>query len=332
MHATEFLKAKDVAINAPVVAALTGEERSLKLSVIEAIGKAALSDGETPTKYPSKDTEWQTVKSELLTVPMWGGKRVIVIEDANEFLTDNRAALEAYCEKPSKKSVLILDLKSLPANQKIYKIINKNGAVVDCSPLKGAALTKWLQEFVKNEYGKSIAPNASALLVELVGEHLGHLEQEIGKLASYAGETQTIDAESVRKLVGDWKTETTWQMNDATRDARMGDALHALDKLLNSGSHPVMLLGGLTYTFKKYATGTELAKQGTPLGEALTQAGCWANEVQAAQSYLKRLGYAKASQLTRRLIDTDAGLKGASSLNERVQVELLLMKLAGLAE
>ena len=104
MHATEFLKAKDVAINAPVVAALTGEERSLKLSVIEAIGKAALSDGETPTKYPSKDTEWQTVKSELLTVPMWGGKRVIVIEDANEFLTDNRAALEAYCEKPSKKS------------------------------------------------------------------------------------------------------------------------------------------------------------------------------------------------------------------------------------
>lgn len=330
MHATEFLKSKDAA--PPAVAALTGEERSLKLSVMEMIGKAALSDGETPTKYPGKDTEWQTVKSELLTVPMWGGKRVIVVEDANDFLTENRAALEAYCEKPAKKSVLILDLKSLPANQKIHKIIAKTGCIIDCSPLKGPALMRWVQDFAKAEHGKTIAPNAAALLIELVGLHLGHLEQELGKLASFAGDQPTIDAEAVRKLVGDWKTETTWAMNDATRDGRVGDALQALEKLLNSGSHPVLLLGGVTFSFKKLAVGTELSRQGTPLGEALTQAGCWPAEVQAAQAYLRRVGRPRAERITRRLLEADAGIKGASALPERVQMEQLLIKLAGLAD
>lgn len=330
MHATDFLKAKDASATAPMVAALTGEERSLKLSVIEAIGKAALSEGETPTKFPGKETTWQTIKSELLTVPMWGGKRVVVIEDANEFLTENRAALEAYGEKPAKKSVLILDLKSLPSNQKIYKIINKTGAVIECSPLKGPALTRWLQDFAKAEYGKSIAPNASALLVELVGMHLGHLEQELGKLASYVGDNATIDADAVRKLVGDWKTETTWLMNDAIRDGRMNDALQALDKLLISGSHPLMLLGGISFTFKKMAVGTELSRQGAPLGEALTQAGCWANEVGTGQAYLRRIGRERAERLTRELMDTDVGLKGASALHERIQIEQLVVKLAGL--
>lgn len=332
MHATEFLKAKGSALTAPVVSALTGEERSLKLSVVEAIGKVALSEGEAPTKFPGKETLWQTVKSELLTVPMWGGKRVVVIEDANEFLTENRAALEAYCEKPAKKSVLILDLKSLPSNQKIYKIINKTGAVIECSPLKGPALTRWLQDFAKSEYGKSIAANASALLVELVGMHLGHLEQELGKLAAYVGDSPTIDVDSVRKLVGDWKTETTWFMNDAIRDGRMNDALQALDKLLISGSHPLMLLGGISFTFKKMAVGTELSRQGASLKEALTQAGCWANEVSAGETYLRRIGRHRAELLTRQLLDTDVGLKGASALHERIQVEQLVMKLAGLAD
>ncbi len=330
MHATEFLKAKDAAI--PVVVALTGEERSLKLSVIETIGKAVLSDGETPTKFPGKDIEWQSINSELLTVPMWGGKRVVVVEDANDFLTENRAALEKYCEKPAKKSLLILDLKSLPSNQKIYKIIAKTGAVIDCSPLKGPALMRWVQDFAKSDYGKTIAPQTAALLVELVGGHLGHLEQELGKLAAYVGDKPTIDPEAVRKLVGDWKTETTWAMNDAARDGRIGDALQALDKLLNSGTSPVLLLGGVAFTFKKLAVGTELARQGIPLGEALVQAGCWANEVQNAQAYLRRIGRPRAELLTRRLLDADAGLKGYSSLNERVQMEQLLIRLAGLAD
>lgn len=327
MHATEYLKSPPA--TPPLVVALTGEERSLKLSVIDAIGKATLSEGETPTKFGGKDIEWQSIKSELQTVPMWGGKRVVVVEDANEFVTEHRSSLEAYSEKPAKKSILILDMKSLPANQKLHKIIAKSGAIIECSPLKGAALTRWIQDFASATYGKQIIPAACGLLVELVGNHIGHIEQELGKLASFVGDKPSIDVEAVRKLVGDWKSETTWAMNDATRDGRVADALDALEKLLHVGTTPILLLGGMLYTFKKYGTATELARQGMQLGEALTQAGAWGMEIGPATSYLRRIGRPKAELLLRHILDTDVGLKGGSALPDRAQLELLLLKLSG---
>lgn len=330
MHAVEFLKTPPNPL--PGVIAVIGEERALKLNVIEAVAKAALSDGEVPTKFAGKDVELQTVRSELMTVPMWGGKRVIVIEDANDFVTDNRSAVEAYANKPAKKSILLLDLKSLAANTKLFKIINASGVVVECSPLKGVTLNRWVQETAKREYGKTIEANAVSLLLELAGSNLGHLEQELGKLAAYAGTRGTIEAESVRKLVGDWKTETTWAMTDAVRESRVPDALHALDKLMNGGDPALKIHGGVAFVFKKMAVATELTRQGTPMNEALAQAGAWGNEIGSATSYLKRVGRGKAELITRRLLEADVNLKGGSLLNDRTQVELLLLRLSGLCD
>jgi DNA polymerase-3 subunit delta len=41
------------------------------------------------------------------------------------------------------------------------------------------------------------------------------------------------------------------------------------------------------------------------------------------------LGRVKAEQLLQRLVNTDAGLKGASRIPERFQLERLLIELAG---
>lgn len=327
MHATEFLKSPPQTI--PGVIALTGEERSLKLSVLDSICKSQLTDDETPTKFAGKDVDIQTVRSELLTVPMWGGKRVIVIEDANDFVTDNRPALEAYTNKPAKKSLLILDVKSFPSNTKLYKLVNSAGLVVDCSALKGTALNRWLQDSLKNIHGKTLTPDATSLLIELAGTNLGHLEQELAKLATYVGDKTTIDGTAVRKLVGDWKTETTWAMTDAVRENNLADALHALDKLLVGGDAPLKIHGGIAFVFRKMAVATELSRQGSPLGEALTQAGAWGGEIQPATRYLKQIGRPRAEMLARRLLEADVNLKGGSTLNDRTQLELLLCRLAG---
>lgn len=327
MHAVEFLKSPPPTI--PGVIALSGEERSLKLSVLDVICKSVLGEDETPTRFAGKDVQLQTVRSELQTVPMWGGKRVIVIEDASDFVTENRAALEAYVGKPAKKSLLILDLKSFPSNTKLYKSVNSTGLVVDCSPLKGTMLNRWLQDALKAEHNKSLTPDAAALLIELAGTNLGHLEQELAKLAAYAGDKPTVDAASVRKLVGDWKTETTWAMTDAVRENDLPEALHALEKLLIGGDAPLKIHGGIAYVFRKMAIATETSRQGTPLNEALAQAGAWGGEVQPAMRYLKQIGRPKAELLLRKLLDADVNLKGGSSLNDRTQLELLLCRLAG---
>jgi len=328
MHATEFLQKPPETL--PGVIVLVGDERTLKLGVEQAIVAATLGgEDEAPTKFAGKDTDLKTVRDELLTISMWGDRRVVIVEDASDFVSAHRPALEKYAEKPAKKSLLILDVKSMPKNTRLYKVVAKSGLVVDCTELKGAALNRWVADAAKRSYEKSIDSAAVGLLIELVGPNLGMLDQELSKLASYVGDLPNIDAEAVRRLVGGWKAETTWAMTDAVRDGRLGDALTALDKLLNSGESPYRILGGITYVFRKLTVATELSRQGINLKAALKQAGAFPHEVDPASRYLRRIGRPRAEQISKWLLTADTSLKGGSRISERAQLELLLVQLAG---
>jgi DNA polymerase-3 subunit delta len=329
MHATEIID--NPLDEIPGVLALVGTEQSLKASVIKKVSASILGDADTPTRFSGASVEMKAVRDELLTISMWTERRVVVVEEASEFVTANRPALEKYAQKPARKSILVLDVKSMPKTTKLYKIIDKHGLVVDCAELKGAALVKFIQGLAARKHQKTIARDATQLLIELVGNHLGMLEQEVDKLSSYVGDSKSIDSETVRRLVGGWKAETTWAMTDAVKAGRLGHALACLDKLLNGGENEIKILGGIAYVFRKMAVATEYARQGVNLVVAIKKAGAFPHEVDAANGYLRRLGFAKAERISRWLLDTDAGLKGGSKLPERNQLELLLVKLAGQA-
>ena len=326
MHAVEFLK-KQAEI--PCFNVLSGSQRHLKQSVLEIYKKLVIDDDETSlTRFTGRDADLQGVSDELRTVSMWGDRRLIVVEDADDFVTNNRTALEKLIEKPFKKSVLILDVQSWPKTTRIYKQVAAKGLEVECSDLKGAQLVKWLQDTSAETYGQSLARDAAALMIELVGNELGMLDTELAKLASYVGERANIEIEDVKAMVGGWRTETTWAMTDATRDNDLDFALHALDQLLTAGEAPLKLLGGISYTFKKFAHATDLSRSGG-LDQALRQAGIFPMAIMQSQNYLRRLGRNKAEHILKKLLDVDAGLKGANPLPERFQLERLLLELSG---
>ncbi len=326
MHAVDFLK-KHAQI--PCFNVLSGSQRHLKQSVLAIYKKLVIDDDETSlTRFAGRDADLQAVSDELRTVSMWGDRRLIYVEDADDFVTNHRGALEKLIEKPFKKSVLVLDVQSWPKTTRIYKQVAAKGLEVECSDLKGAQLVKWLQDSAAETYGQTIARDAAALMIELVGSELGMLDTELAKLASYVGTRANIEIEDVKAMVGGWRTETTWAMTDATRDNDLDFALSALDQLLTAGEPPIKLLGGISYTFKKFSHAADLARS-VSLDQALRQAGIFPMAIMPGQNYLRRLGRHNAERLLRKLLEADAGLKGANPLPERFQLERLLLELAG---
>ena len=327
MHAVEFLKQPPAEI-APVVV-LSGGQRHLKHAALAILRKQVIDDDDAClTRFNGRDVQLQAVSDELHTVSMWGDRRLVIVDDADDFVSANRPALEKLVDKPAKKSVLVLDVALWQKTTRLYKQVAAKGLDIECSELKGPQLLKWLQETTKSIYGKSLARDAAALLIELTGQELGILDTELAKLASYIGAKAQIELDDVNALVGGWRTETTWAMTNATRDQDLTFAIKALDQLLAAGEPPLKLLGGITYVFKKFSIATDLSRNGS-LDQALRQAGVFPGEVNAGQSYLKRLGRNKAESLLQRLVSADAGLKGANPLPDRIQLERLLMELAG---
>lgn len=334
MHATQFLPLKTTDRPAPV-AVMFGEESHLKQQCLAKLSQLVLGTGPDAAvglvKFPGKDVELKAVKTELQTVGMFASSRLVVVEDADDFVTKFREGLEAYCLKPASRSVLVLDCKSWKSNTRLAKKIAESGLELDCGELAAGALQKWLVDQAAHEHQKQLSRDAASLMVELAGTGLGQLSQELGKLVSYVGDRPQIKPDDVRQLVGGWKAEETWTMTNAVRDGDIATALTCLNKLLHAGEAPQKILGGLVYIFKKFAVVTELTRQKMGMKDALKEAGVFFREYDQAERYLKRLGRARADQLFGRLAEADRDLKGGSRLPERLQLEQLLLWLSGLA-
>jgi DNA polymerase III subunit delta len=333
MNAIEFLDAPADHKTGPLVV-VYGKERFLKLEAIREVSAAVLgpeADELSLSRLSGPQTDLKSVVDSLLTVSMWSPRQLVVVEDADEFVTNFREGLESYLERPAKKSVLMLDVKSWPSTTRLAKKVASIGLPLECSELKGAALLGWIGKRCRSRHGKKIDRQAAQLLTDLAGSELGLIDQELAKLAAYVGEAGAIDATAVERLVGGWKTETTWKMLDAVRDGQMAIALELLDKLLLSGEAPLKLLGGINYVFRPVARGTELSRQGQSLPEALTAAGVKPFNIQQMIPYLKRIGRPRAERIGNWLLAADVDLKSSSGYSDRLIIERLLMQLAGKA-
>jgi len=118
-------------------------------------------------------------------------------------------------------------------------------------------------------------------------------------------------------------------MLDAVRDGHPGKAIESLEKLLKSGESPQKVLGGLTYTFRRFAEATERARTGTPLREAIAATGIFANAIGPGEVYLRRIGFEKASRILQWLIEADSEMKGGSRVDPAILLERLFVRLAG---
>ncbi|MEX2288596.1 MAG: DNA polymerase III subunit delta, partial [Planctomycetaceae bacterium] len=333
MHATAFLGDAGK-LDIPPVVVLHGPERYLLRAALEKIVERVLGQGEGDdelglARFEGSNVDLKTIVDELSTISMWGDRRVIAVDEADPFVSENRSALERYIDKPAKKSVFVLMVKSWPKTTRLAKRVAQVGLDIECSPLKGAALIRWLTDLARSEHGKQLERDAAALMVELAGPELGLLAQELEKLAAFVGERASIGVDDVRTLVGGWRAETTWVMIDALRTGNLPLALVSLDKLLSAGEAPQKILGGVNFVFRKLAVATELARQGAALNTALAQASCFPSEIQSSAAYLRRVGRQTAERIYALLLEADGDMKGGSRLSEQLQLERLLVRLSG---
>ncbi|VAX38738.1 hypothetical protein MNBD_PLANCTO02-1396 [hydrothermal vent metagenome] len=335
MHVSDFLKEPNKHSTGPIVV-LFGTVRYLKQQAVNALKHQLLGEdaddelGFCP--FAGKETDIKTIRDELSTVSMWGDSRIILVEEADSFVTDYRKGLEKYLEQPAKKSLLVLVVNKWLKTTRLAKAVAKIGLPLECSDLKGAALSRWITETAATTYEKKISRDASALLTELAGSDLGLLSQELAKLADFTGDNDRITPEDVKSLVGGWKVQTTWEMLDALRAGDINFALKSLEKLLVAGEAPQKIFGGITFQYRKIAEATELSRAGMPLNGALKQAGVFFRDIDATAHYMKRIGRPQATKIIQQLAITDGHLKGTGYLNERIELEELLLMLSGVSK
>jgi DNA polymerase III subunit delta len=337
LHAIDYLESPDKNPPGPVCVVF-GDEPFLKRQAVGQIREAVLGGGEGDFSLASLEGPRATLRDlmdELGTLAMFGsGKRLVVVGEADEFVTRYRPELEDYTAKPKSSAVLVLDMKSWPSNTRLYKAVASIGLVVDCSAPPHPRLMRWLGAWAKTAHSVQLPGSAAETLVEMVGSELGLLDQELAKLALSVGSGGKITNELVQELVGTWRARTTWEMLDAALDGKLQEALVQLDRLLLAGEAPIAILGQISASLRRLAAATRLVIAAQGAGRrlaprnALEQAGVKPFILEKVERQLRRLRRQRGSQLYDWLLETDLDLKGDSQMPPRAVLERLVVRIA----
>jgi DNA polymerase-3 subunit delta len=329
MDALHFIQKAGKSKPQPVYV-LHGDEAFLKRQAISALDALLLGDADAEfarTVIAGTNAEWSAVRSELDTLPFLSPCRVVVIDQADPFVTKYRANLEKYVAAPAKNGVLILDVKTWPSNTKLAKLV-PDAATIVCKSPSPQAVTKWLDNWAKSTHEKKLDADAAEWLVELVGPEMGLLDQELAKLAVYVGDRPNVTREDVDQIVGRSRAAETFKIFDAIGAGQPTTALAILSRLFEQGEEPLALLGAFSWQLRRLAKAARLHRAGRPVSVAIAEAGFPPFARDRVEAQLRHLGRRRLDRLYDWLLEADLAMKSTGALPERIILERLVVQLA----
>jgi DNA polymerase-3 subunit delta len=109
--------------------------------------------------------------------------------------------------------------------------------------------------------GKRVDKAGEARLAALVGADARVLASEVAKLAAYVGERKVIGAKDVDEVVTRVAEDSFFALGNAVEARKLEAALGVLDRAIEDGASPFMLLGSLAGTVRRMIVERERARK-----------------------------------------------------------------------
>jgi len=174
---------------------------------------------------------------------------------------DNDKVLQKAVEKGFPKgNHLIITTDMIDKRRGLYKAINKNGIIIDCSVPGGQtrsdkiAQEAFIKEMMRNilaKAGKAVDNNAYLAMYEMTGFDLRTFVNNLEKLISFVGDRKKITIEDVRNVLKRTKSDPIYELTNAISERNIEDTLFFLNSLLSSEFHYLQIFTAITNQIRK---------------------------------------------------------------------------------
>lgn len=313
---------------------LFGAETFLRDLAARAIADKSLKDASlrefNEAGYSLTNTDVQQAIAAAEQLPMMASRRVVQIRDFGKLREADEEALLRYLARPVESSVVIFIAEELDKRRKLSKTLLDACAAVEFAPLTDTELAEWAKKRLKD---LKVQTDERTLhqLVALVGSDVRTLSNELEKLATAALGSGLITMEMVDTLVGRSRELSNFELADHLIARNRQRALQTLQRLLDEGAEPVMLIGLIGSNYRRLALAKELMSKGAANQEVYRQVGIFGRR----EEFLATARRADALALSRsieRIAAADLAIKtslsGGGAQGSRLQLELLICELA----
>jgi DNA polymerase-3 subunit delta len=253
------------------------------------------------------------VFDELRSYSLMQQYKLVVVDDAELFVTTHRKALERYADNPVDHATLVL--RSTNWNRgNLDKKIAKVGARRKCDALDAAQATDWLIKRMGSEHKRTIDKDAAAMLIRRVGRELMKLDSEAAKLALLVEADQPIDVELIEQTVGRSSDEQAWMVQEAVlAGVAKGSAGRTLEKIHElvalSGQPEVLVVYFVADIVRKLGVARSMREAGLSESQIGRELKLWGPRQALFMQVLPKLDGQAVEQLFDRVLELDGRSK-----------------------
>ncbi len=286
------------------------------------------------------DTPAETVVALCNAGSLFGDHRLVVVEDVDGRRdSDGRRkggwkatdveTLSVYLASPAPATVLALVGEAVGKTTALWKASAKAGTILEFAVAK-KAIQSWIAEqFAKR--GVLAEPEACALLLQLVGEDLHALSQEMDKLSTWAA-GEPIGEREVEILCAASAEVPIFALTDAWAGRNAARALESSETILERESKPrrdtaARLAGALGSHLSRLRSVKRLAGEGVRSKEAAGKLKMNPYYVQKLYGQAEAFSAEELHDATVRFAELDGALKGRSKLAPDLEVQRALVDL-----
>ena len=304
---------------------INGEETLLRDEAFAAIRRAVLDGTADDFNLDKLSAEQMTpgrLQDAVRALPVMSQHRLVVLADPDRRRGASGADLQEAIAKTvaelSDQSETIFVVLTTKADRRTrwVKAFADPAGRIDCdAPTNSRSLEAFVRREAKRQ-GVKIEDSAVSLLCERIGPQLMVLRQEIGKLALWVGEGETVTNQLAADSVVSIADQPVWDLTDAISAGDPGRAVAVLARVRAAGSVDLATLGALASHFRKLAQ----AKAGTLSGAPFV--------VRRAEDQARRYSAYGLRRCLERIHQADTGLKGKGPLPVPMVLEDLVIDLA----
>jgi len=296
-----------------------GPEEFLKRESATAIMDRVLAGADRAlalSEYEGATAELAAVLDDLRTLPFLSDRRLVVVREADTFITRYRPELEEYFESPSPTGVLLMECRTFAASTRLAKRVAVVGQAVACEAVKPFSLPGWLSARSQRVHGKRLEPSAAALLREYTGADLGLLDSELQKLALYVGQRATITAAGVEAAVAHTREEQVWGILSAVAAGDEATAMASWEQVWETDrAAPARAIGGIAFKVRQLLNAKRAQLAGASMPELMKLLGAFRDE----RRVHKELGAFSVDEIEKMMIRLQAADVAAKSGGASVQ-------------
>lgn len=212
------------------------------------------------------------IAQDAAAYPMFGGQRFVWVRHAESLPTgDALEPLLRYIANPVDSTVLVLTSAKLDKRLKLTSACAAHGRVVEFAPLTANELPAQVASQAR-AWGLELDGQALRLLVDLVGEDLAEIDQELQKLALQGAEGP-LGAAEVREMVARSRAIDGFELADALDQRRPQGLLRAWTELRRRGTDPFGNAAILGWRLRQLVLLQQLVSEGHPAKDAASLAG-----------------------------------------------------------